>query len=593
MEIKPIDNNKDNKKKFCIYLGIALVAALIAYWPSFSHLLRCETYTFFLNTIGHKGVLDILNHQMVMGYWPGDTWLFRPLLYGLLGLEANYFAFNPMPWHITAFVFHALSIVALFRLLWLIKPGKLALIFTTLYAVAYITVNAILYVQIAIYPLFIAIVLTSLFYLYKGMRENKRGSIIAAIILMSIASFCYEIGMVFLILIGGFLWLKRSRITWTRWKVVIPALLFVWFTLYAAQHIFATNELASSEFGVLSALSNIVYGTGKIVTIAGTWLSHITLPSLFNLEPQLAMERSPVVFTSLNDVHWDNINYFTLIPNLIILSGLGYFLWKRKPSKKKSTNTNISLMLPLTLMLSAFLLITSLFRSATRGVESYILETNNNANLFLAILIPLIYTFPGVRRLANRRFTFTRRNVCIYGALIILIATSFFKLYTINQQVIEAEKPIKDYIVVIEDFVEEHKDEPDFSFISKVADQELEERMTLHLWKEWDPLKRVYEPHTLVQIQHYDYWDETDPKYVLYYEDEKLAEVEWSKIMGYLSETMLFGEGDFNLHSTHLTLAEVEVSAHELRITGWNVQVVKHFGLYGVYKKRGYVGYSN
>lgn len=504
-----------NRRKFYVYLAVILGITLFIYFPSFSHLLRSETYTFFLNTLEHNSIIEIFNHNMFNGYLPGDTWLFRPFLYAMLGLEMKLFGFQYTLWHVTAFCLHALVAACLFRLLWAIKPGILALLFTLVFAVGYVSINTILYVQIASYSVFLALLLTGLFYVYRGAKYGKGSDIIIALTCMFVASLFYELGIVFLALTGVFLWGRRSKIVRKEWKYVLLAILIIWPAAFAAQKILNPNALIVAEFNILSNIEGIIYGIVKAPSIASTWLFQIALPSAWGLIPIGFLEGHPANFERL-PLNW------LLIPNVIALGALAYLLYPKRQPDNKST-VSIPFKLLIGLMLCAFMLVTSIFRAASRGVDSYILVINSNADTFLLLLIILLYIL-----FALRKFT-VKHTTYISLTLLFFIALSGFKVFTVNCEINQVEQPTKAYLSEVNSFVELHQNEPDFSFVTTAASYRLQKNMTLHLWRH-DQLGQItWHHHTVPQILHHEYWDEENPKYTLRYNGEQLIEARGRK----------------------------------------------------------------
>lgn len=469
----------DNRK--WLYLAAILAIALVVYWPSFSHLLRSETYVFFLNTHEYSSAFQYLNYQME--YMPGDSLLFRPLLYGTLGLEKMLFSSNYTLWHIGAFIAHSLAIVSLFRLLWLIRPSVLATLFALLFGTMYVSINAILYVQVAPYSLFIALTLTGLYYLYKG-------SPVVAIVCMFIASFFYEIGILFLILIGIYLWLNKSKSAlWT-----VPATT-TYLAMFLVQKI--NIGLINPELPSLSSIIHAPY-------LAGTWITQALIPVAFNVNPTPTLATQPVWFESIMILP-------ILILNIIAIAVVTFSLWQKKLEGDSPTiRKNFKLLIGT--MLIVFLLTVTIFRAESRGV-SYILDTNINANMFLAWLILLTYTFLNFK-------SFGKKQIILASlALLFLIGVSSFKVYDVNQEINLVEQPSKAYIMEVDSFVKTHEDEQGFS-LAVTTNGKIEENTTLELFK----ADSSWHKFSVPQILHLEHWDEISPKYQLHYSEGVLGE---------------------------------------------------------------------
>ena len=84
--------------------------------------------------------------------------------------------------------------------------------------------------------------------------------------------------------------------------------------------------------------------------------------------------------------------------------------------------------------------------------------------------------------------------------------------------------PFRAYFQEIEDFIELHKNEPDFSFNS-TTEPTTGEDLVFTTHKITDTERTLYEP-TIPQVLYWDYWSEDNPKYSLtYYLENNRLEV--------------------------------------------------------------------
>jgi len=157
-------------KKVLIYASTIIVVAVVVYWFSFYQMLKSETYFFFWRT---QVIDNIQWYQFLLspsGYSSGDTWLFRPLTYLLDSLRHLWFGTNYTLWHILSVTGHILAGLALFRLLWKIKPSVLALVASLLFITTPVLAGAVLYEDINGYQLFVALMLSGIYYGLKLKR---------------------------------------------------------------------------------------------------------------------------------------------------------------------------------------------------------------------------------------------------------------------------------------------------------------------------------------------------------------------------------------------------------------------------------------
>ncbi len=399
-------------KKYYLSIIIIAVVTIGVYSPSIFHLFRGEAYSYFLDKQGY-------------GFMVGEPLLFRPFLSGMFDLQYSVFGMNPIPWHICAILMQCIASFALFRLLWAIKPNILALIITLFFSTMYLTINAVLYSVISPYCLVIALVLTALYWLYEGIRNNKKSFIYLSFGFIAIACFFYEVIIFFAILMAFYIWLEREHLVFSWKKLIIPCvcLAVVYFSLYA-YHVLSNASVASGQFHSVFSSTGILFGIKSAFYIAGNWIAGIFMPSAFILIPTTILQVQSVGFGSTMDL-------ILITVNLLALVAFVYTIYNKA---KKS-----SLLIVVGIMLVAYVFIVSIFRAHTIGVD-YILATNIDANMFSALGIVLIYKWLLSGDIKGRSL--------VIVALVIIFVTliSGVKTFTANKGVLEAEQPMREWL---------------------------------------------------------------------------------------------------------------------------------------------------
>ncbi len=471
-------------------IGILIIAGVTVgvYFPSVFHLFRGESYSYFVDAQGYTFMTE-------------EPMLFRPLLSGMFNLQLLAFGMNPMLWHISALFMHFVACFALYRLLWAIKPSVIALLVTLFFSTMYLTVNAVLYTVISPYSLVIAIVLSALYWLYEGVKQNKQKYIYLAFASMLVGCLFYEVIIFFTVLMGLYIWLERKHLTFSWKRAEIPCLFLV--VLYVSvylTHLLINSDASSAQFNSVFSIQSITFGLSKIPIIIATWLSQIALPSAFIVIPTDKLQYQSAGFGMSGS---GLINAMSVIALFLI----GYFVYQRRK------NNNSHFMLLLGLMGLGYVVIISVFRAYTIGID-YILATNIDANMFLGLAIVLMYAWLSPKRLTPKPL------LVVSLSLLLIIGVSASKTFTVNNDIRITEQSSKEYLEQVDRFIEKYKDEPNFS-IKSVANSDIEKMVNIRLYGV-DKLGKQY-PYdlTVPQIMHFEYWSD-NPKYYLEYQGSVL-----------------------------------------------------------------------
>lgn len=144
---------------------------------------------------------------------PGDELLFRPVLYFLLGTEKWLYGYNFVFWQITGFILHLGVIWWLLKLLLLIRKSIFAPMLTALYSVLYLGMEMVVWHHLHGYVLFVNFALAALYnlYLYDFERRTKTWRLWLIAVLLSMASFTYEVGVVYSFIFAVYLWVSTRK----------------------------------------------------------------------------------------------------------------------------------------------------------------------------------------------------------------------------------------------------------------------------------------------------------------------------------------------------------------------------------------------
>ena len=483
-------------KHFWIGLAFIFAITVICYYPSFGHLLRGETYTYLLDTKGVNSAYELVTkysfYEKVRIYDPGDRWLFKPLLFVIVGIEKSLFGVNAIYWRIASFAMHLFATFALYRLLWRLKPGVLAVSVTLFFSIMYITVNTVLYEQIASYMLFVGLTLTAIYCL----ADKKR--LWLAVTSIAISAFIYEIGIVLAVvfILHILYWRRAFSSNWRKWAIGFSGILPVYIAIYLAEKLINPAPGLFTEYGKLATIQTIMVGLEAMPIVTWNWLIHIAMPACYLIKPFPGL-RGMASQVYDNPTSMIPLNALSLV-GAVVVSGMVWI---------KAVKVRYQFVILMGLVLLSFVGVISIFRVNTHGI-SYLKENGFNAYMFTAFLAVLFYAL-----VAGKKSTVYERRA-IAGFLIVPIFLSGMQVYNLNRDIYLGETVSREYFAYVDKFVNEHKNEPDFTFRS---DSPLERQLTFRLFTvRWDPGERVHGNYTITEALYADYWSD-NPKYVLEY----------------------------------------------------------------------------
>lgn len=213
---------------------VGIVAAVwTAYWPSLEHVPRADQWAYLIDTRECKTFGELwlasYSYNRVRAVGPGDTDLFRPVLFTLLCVEKYLFGNNFEASQALGLALHCSVVVLLFALLrqiegvarrqraansspaesttpaWLrVMPHAL----TSFFALNFAGMELVVWAHLHGYLLFLIFVLAALQllidYIYRPdltpLRRN--GTLIACWALSLLAAFTYELGQLFAVVVG-------------------------------------------------------------------------------------------------------------------------------------------------------------------------------------------------------------------------------------------------------------------------------------------------------------------------------------------------------------------------------------------------------
>lgn len=505
---------------FWVSLGTILAVTIVVYYPTLSHLLRGETYCYFLDTEGSETAWDLIknfwNYESVRQIAPGDRLLFRPLLFTVLGIEKAYFGGYYLYWRIVALCTHLLATMALFRLLWKLKSGIIAGLMTILFSTSFLCLGTILYEQIACYALFTALMLTGLYYLLEGVEQNSKISMIISVVCMLIACFLHETGILFTMAFIGYVYFKRHSMSlnWKHYNLAFGGILVLWLSIYIPTKFINPVRFLETEFNTIVSWQAITAGLAGMWALGERWFQQALIPSMSIVRPMAYWWSYPV------DVARQLVLNIPFVLNCAAIVSVIVIYLKTEVPKRLKGIRNSAMILSLSMIL-LMMLANSIFRTRSHG-SNYLVDHNFNSYIWMALLMILLFSFVFMQKLS--------RKWLIVGccALVVLIGINAPQTYSINSALSGSQAQTRAYLNTIDSFIDEHENEQDFSFCV-VTEHDFQEELEFLYWRvpddvdsnfpTFENLEELYDcfEASVPQIIYWRHWDNESPKYLLSY----------------------------------------------------------------------------
>lgn len=90
---------------------LCIGGVLYLYYPLNNFIPDWDQWVYFLDTLNYNNAIDLItkfySYNRVRKFFPGDTLVFRPLLFSLLGIEKGWFAADFFKWQLLSAAIHA------------------------------------------------------------------------------------------------------------------------------------------------------------------------------------------------------------------------------------------------------------------------------------------------------------------------------------------------------------------------------------------------------------------------------------------------------------------------------------------------------
>jgi hypothetical protein len=428
-------------------LGLLSCAVCLIVWvycPSLNRFFADDQLFYFAELNGSRTLSDGLkqyDYTVTRRLYKGDELLFRPLLFTLLAVENTSFGYDYTAWNEANLVLHLVCCAALYLLLASMGSRLFSALFALLFGVMTANCELVVWNHLGGYLLAYAM-LTAVFLAARETVNNSqcpRRLLVVFSVCGMIGLFLYELVVPGFLLATAYILLYRRRLGRPLWQPVVAAA--VPLSVYAIT--FASHVQRSHRLGFVDKAQNagIVrwLTESAMLLLYSAWRAVDPTRSLWTIraahrfiEPGVFMRSQPAS---------------AAVPFLLMT-----FAFCVRPGVKRS---RLQREWPFSVVLLGTLL--AYAGVISLGRPGQVLKISYYAYFFDLLAAALVFTLIDFRKL--RRWEQTLATL----VLLILIAVNASHTRGVSEQVAARNEATDAYFAWLEDFVELHKAEPDFS----------------------------------------------------------------------------------------------------------------------------------
>ena len=472
------DLTVDKKYKLLAFLFISFIS-LIVFYPSFFHVTRADQTIFLIETADFKGLGELFSYSYsycrTRVIYTGDQFLFRPGFYLLLSLEKWLFGYNFFLWQVTGYILHVLLLWRLFRILYFLRAGIFAVLAALNFGVLFISQEMVIWHHINGYILALIFILLALeqflYYLKEGQAPPKR--LWAMIGWLTLACFTCEFGLVCSLVLLMAAWIHRKYFLKNKLAgslsedkaakyinhpllLSLPVIVYsyVSFLDYALRNLKPAAAGTSFDFGVLTVHFLNILKMALIAPFVPIFLpiqpEQRTFLYSLNMKDILAQYSSASWAANLNAV---------LVVLALVFTFTAIIQFHRKNTGMAEKERNVYFVFGAASLTCAlgYIFMTVIGRLADRQLF-YMLQSLYHFYTIILFLWIAVFAF-GCLFVENKKFLKSLLLTVLIGSIFLNAFQSYrFNLYTRGLYA-----PWREMMVEIDNFVEKHKNEKDFS----------------------------------------------------------------------------------------------------------------------------------
>lgn len=488
--------------RHAVAIGTLWLAVWFLYAPATNRVFAADQIWYFAELDGQRSLaagLEQYDYAASRRYWKGDDALFRPLLFAWLAVANTAFGPRHVAWNIATLAIHMAVVAALYSLLLAIQPSPFSFLIALLFAVMKPAADLVLWNHLGGYLLAWLCLLIGLraFVLTMQSKDRLPTAPTTTFVVASGAATLLHESMVPVSIVAATLIAIHARRMRQRLSPLIYLFLFAPALVYGTLYAFHLGRVArpayvdpggdADSFGAARLLAVIP----RTAATLADWTTAVAVPSALDIGGGAYARLSVSFAPSIHRLdHWFNV--------LLTLAAL-WMLAMCVSRERLRRHASLLVVLATTAVVYAGIITLGRTRAETLGVGYYLY-------LFSLVTVVTAYAVADLSRL--RGF----RALAGGAVLILLVALHCTETRAVVSRVSAANQPASAYLRNIQQFVDAHGHEPDFSFATQRA-SELDPEIELVEGYPDDPAA-VVRRMRVTEILFRRYYDRDRPKYV-------------------------------------------------------------------------------
>jgi hypothetical protein len=442
------------------FVFLVSLVVLWAYYPSLQHIPKHDQILYLASVAGKDDFLSLAfgNYALnrTISFCVLDPFIFRPLLYFVLGTEQFFFKYYFPAWQLMGILGHLAVVLSMYALLRAIRSGWPAAFGAGFFALLMVNTALVNWPNIVPYLIFMSLFLFILreAYLFHLDGEVKRIRRSAAFLFIAIL--IYDAGIVFAVplFLYFFFLLPRVRRLEAFW-IALPVGLFMLFS-------FLDLHFVHPYLGYEPALIAHGLSSWKIVDYFFITLKWLLLGGVFAAPDEMVDFGRTVLVPHTFGLFWPftqwspyvvrGIAFLILCGVLIKISATGAFFRKHK-----------AFYYLLASMLLGYVLLIVCGRMASRGILGGPFLNCHYFYFFWMVLVVLFYAMVDWKKCFVFPYWRSIRVIAVF-IMMLMMAVGAFSLHAVNAMVTRAQTKPRFLLKMVEMFVQTHKTEKDFTF---------------------------------------------------------------------------------------------------------------------------------
>ncbi len=465
--------------------------------------------------------------------------LFRPIFYGLLSLETWAFRYDFLLWQITNFLLHLIVLWQMLCVFYLIWPSLLAGFFVAHFSVFYLSQEMVIWHHMGGNLLFNIFLMQAFFYFikYVSSHQQEKKYLWGMVAVLSLTCFTHEFGVFCCVIFVLALYCDRKFMLKERGicrgRFNHPCLLFIPVGAYSICSL-ADYCLRGLHLAFPAARYSVALVGKGFLLVAGMLGQGLLFPYYVVIAPQCRSTYVPSAKTlGFSSSFWEQagvflrasfsgffefVSFLYMVVFLVIVFLLGSILKNKILQKKhelldteqQTRNKQVLFLGTSGLFFLFYVLVITNGRLLTGG------EGLIRTSLYYFYFLVLFLTLCGYICLNLLHHLIRDRYRILITLVTVLLSLSTLlngvKSHRFNSQLAEAFGPLRDYIVSLDNFVKEHKQERQFSFVLYWSEVQYEVNFIQGKFSE-----RQSRKGDGIQLLFRKYYKENEPKYYLFY----------------------------------------------------------------------------